>query len=388
MPTNSNCRRGTALAYAMVLLPVLGGVCLIGTDWGRTQMVKMELRAAADSAARYALNGLSNGTALTKANWLGSQLSADGQPLSFAAADVEPGSWDKDALTFTPGGASPSAVRITARRTVPTLFGQWIGATDANVTARAVATISVQGYGLVGLNWIVMQGNSTASYSSGGGANVANQGNIASNGNISLGGSTTVKGNVSIGAGKTVSGGSVQGSTTTLSGALSFPPGDASPYGPSYNDNYLVTGGAYNPTTNGFAAGAGSVITLPGGNYFFSNFAVNGTAQVMFTGPATIYCYGNFAMAGKTEASGTKPGNLKLVMVPNPYTGGAPGSVSIGSASAFYGSIYAPQSAVAISGTGDVYGSVLGLTVSMTGSGSVWYDTALEANGGKIQLVQ
>jgi hypothetical protein len=62
--------------------------------------------------------------------------------------------------------------------------------------------------------------------------------------------------------------------------------------------------------------------------------------------------------------------------------------VAVGSASAFYGSIYAPQSAVTIGGTGDVYGSVLGLTVNMSGSGAVWYDTSLEVNGGKIQLVQ
>src|SRR4051794_9377091 len=116
MPSSTHFHRrrpGTALIYAMILLPVLAAFCLIGTDWGRTQMVKMELRAAADSAARYALNGLSNGTALTKANWLGSQLLADGQAITFASTDVETGTWDKNTLTFTPGVVAPSAVRVT-----------------------------------------------------------------------------------------------------------------------------------------------------------------------------------------------------------------------------------------------------------------------------------
>ena len=126
----------------------------------------------------------------------------------------------------------------------------------------------------------------------------------------------------------------------------------------------------------------------PAGNYFFSDFAVGGTAQVNFSGPTTIYCYGSFTMSGKTTTNGSLPGNATLVMVPNPYNGSPPGAVTIGSASAFYGTVYAPQSAVTIGGTGDIYGSVVGLSVYMTGSGSVWYDTSLEANAGKIELVQ
>jgi hypothetical protein len=367
---------------------VMGAFCMIGADWGRVQMVKTELRAVADGAARYAVGGLGDGSTLTKANWLGGQQLADGQAVTFAAADVETGSWDKTTNTFTPGGAAPSAVRVTARRTVPTLFGQWVGASNSAVTARAVSTFNVQGYGLVGLNWIVMQGNATASYSSGSGMNVANQGNIASNGNIWLGGSTTIKGNTFTGPGKTVSGGSVQGTKSTLSTPLSFPPGDASPYGPNNNSNNLIWTNNYNNGQKSFTANSTDIVTLPGGNYFFSDFSVTGSAQVNFTGPTTLYVYGNFTMSGKTTTSGSVPGNLKLVMVPDPYNGTAPGSVTVGSASAFYGSIYAPQSAVTIGGTGDVYGSVLGLTVNMSGSGAVWYDTALEANGGKVQLVE
>jgi Flp pilus assembly protein TadG len=381
-------RSGSALLYAVVLIPPFGAICMLGADWGRVQMVKAQLQACADGSARYALTGASDGTALTKANWIAGQQQVDGQPLTFAAADVETGTWDKTALSFTPGGSSPSAVRVTARRTVPTLFGAMVGAGDTAVTGQAVATFSVIGYSLVGLNWIVMQGNSTASYSSGSGYSIANQGNIGSNGNIWLGNSTQVKGTAYVTSGKTVSGGSGGIKTKTLSTPLSFPPGDASPYGPNNNDNNLISSNNYNNGQKSFSASSTDNVTLPSGNYFFNDFTVTGSAQVNFSGPTTLYVYGNFSMSGKTTTSGSLPGNLKLVMVHDPNTNAAPGSVTVGSSSAFYGSIYAPESAVSISGSGDVYGSVLGLTVNMSGSGSVWYDTTLETNGGKIQLVQ
>ena len=41
-----------------------------------------------------------------------------------------------------------------------------------------------------------------------------------------------------------------------------------------------------------------------------------------------------------------------------------------------------------VGGTGDVYGSVLGLTVTISGTGRVVYDLALEADGGTLSLVE
>ena len=64
------------------------------------------------------------------------------------------------------------------------------------------------------------------------------------------------------------------------------------------------------------------------------------------------------------------------------------GGVSIGSSSDLYATIYAPQSAVTLSGSGDLYGSIVGLSVSMTGSSAIHYDLALDPNNGAIGLVQ
>jgi hypothetical protein len=378
-------RRAMSMILVVLSLPVFVIICTLAVDWGRVQLAKTALRAAADSAARYALTGLGDDTCVAKAQWLAAQNPVDGRPPQVDAADVVPGTWDPDDNTFTPAGGAPNAVRVTARQTVSTMFGGWTGVAAMTVTGRATAKFNVIGFGLIGLDSVNMQGNSTASYSSAGGG-LATQGNIGSNGNITLGNSTTVRGNTYVGVGKTVSGGSVTGTKAKLTAPLSFPNGDASPYGLNNNDNGNVPNWA-TPGGN-FSLNSNKSVTLPGGNYYFGDFTQAGGSTLAFTGPATIYCYGNFSMSGSTSTSGSVPGNLKLVMVPNPYDGSPPGTVTVGSSSAFYGSIYAPQSAVSIGGNGDVYGSVLGLTVSMTGTGSVWYDMNLDVRNGTLSLVE
>ena len=299
---------------------------------------------------------------------------------------MEVGTWDTTTATFTPGGR-PNAVRVTARRTVPALLGQPIGVNPTTLTCRAVAKYNVLGYGLVGLNGISLSGNATASYASGTPGAPNGYGNIGSNGNITLGGNSSVNGDVYYGPGKSVSGGSVSGNKTVLSAPLSYPNGDSGVYSPTNNDNANIPSWAI---SNGSALKltSGQSLVLPGGNYYFSSFNMAGGSSLSFTGPATIYCYTNFIMSGNTQTSGAAPGNLKLVMVPNPYGGSPPGFVSIGGSAAFYGSIYAPQSDVTLSGTGDIYGSVLGLTVSMTGTSGIHYDLSLDSNNGAISLVQ
>ena len=41
-----------------------------------------------------------------------------------------------------------------------------------------------------------------------------------------------------------------------------------------------------------------------------------------------------------------------------------------------------------MSGTGDLYGSVLGLSVSMTGTSAIHYDATLSGNTGKVSTVK
>jgi hypothetical protein len=266
------------------------------------------------------------------------------------------------------------------------MFAAAAGGAAKTVTVRAIAQLTVSGYGLVGLNSISFSGHSTASYwSTGSGPSASNFGNIASNGPITIGGCSTVNGNVYLGPSGSVSGGSITGTTSRLSSPLSYPNGSAGPYSSTNNDNSnlsasILTGNSINMNNK--------TASVAGGNYFLQNFSVTGNSNITFTGPTTIYCYGSFTMTGGANTASSIPGNLKIVMVPNPSTGNPPGNISIGGNASLYASIYAPQSDVSIGGTGSIYGGVLGKTINMTGTGDVYYDMSLDSTNGTIALVQ
>lgn len=385
-------RRGAVLIYSVLALVALTALASLAVDFGRVQLAKTELRRTCDAAARYAVTGIASRTTLTRANHVGAHNTADGVAYTFPAGDVEVGTWNETTRAFTPGGAAPNAVRTTARRTratqnpIPTVLARGIGIESVDVTVQSVAFTRMTGYGVVGLSFIYMTGNSSDSYWSGGqaGASGSSQhGSIASNGNIILQGSSSISGNARPGVGKAVFGAaSVSGSTQPLEYSLEFPNGDAGIYATT-NDNNLVPSSF--KLGSGLKVGSSQTLTLPGGNYYFNNIEIGGTLK--FTGPATIYCYGNFSMYGQADTSGNVPGNLKLVMCPGP-SGAAPGSVVIGSGAELYANIYAPQSHILLSGNGDIYGTVLGLSVSMTGTSAIHYDLALHPDNGRIALVQ
>ena len=65
-----------------------------------------------------------------------------------------------------------------------------------------------------------------------------------------------------------------------------------------------------------------------------------------------------------------------------------PGWLPISSSAAFHPSIYAPQSAITMSGSGAIYGSVLGKSVTMTGTSDIYYDLVLDPDGDLTKLVK
>jgi Flp pilus assembly protein TadG len=385
-------RRAISIVWMVVIMTALIAIVSFAIDYGRAQLAKTELRRAADAAARAAGSSINNVAAAQQlAVDYGKMNNADGIPVVIdPAADVEFGTWDTSKRTFTAlsGAArsSANAVRVWARRTsargnpLPLTWGALIGAKTCDVQAFSTVAVAPENYGVVGLNSITMSGNTTDSYWSNGASGSTEMGNIASNGSITLAGGATIHGNV---RGATVTGGTVTGNTAPLSAPLTFPNGDAGAYA-TVNDNGLVPGWCMNGVN--FQLSKNQSVTLPGGHYYFNNFSTATGSQITFTGPTTIYCYGNFSMTGQTITNGNLPKNLQLIMCPGP-TGLPPGSVSITAGAALYANVYAPQSAVTIGGGGAIYGSVLGLTVSMSGSASIHYDMALKGTGG-MQIVQ
>ena len=126
-------RCGVSVTYTVIAFTALSGVVSLAVDFGRVRLVKAELQNAADAAARYGVQGLSDNTAVAKAQSAASQNTADGTPQTLQSGDVQTGNWDSVTNAFTPGGTPLNAVKVTACRTVErgnavqTLFAKLVG---------------------------------------------------------------------------------------------------------------------------------------------------------------------------------------------------------------------------------------------------------------------
>jgi len=391
-------REGMALIWTAVAIIGMLMIASLAVDYGRMQLAKTELRRAVDAAARAGAAYLGDvSAAQSAAMQLAAANTCLGEPVQLDVnQDIEFGDWDTSARCFTPlvGMArnSADAIRITARRTlsrgnaVSLTFGWIAGQTTCDVSAVSIAAITPSGYGLVGLNFIKLSGNSSASYWSGSGTVAGNAGSIASNGNITSSGGSTIDGTVYTLPGAKVTGISAN-AMKTLDSPLNYPNGDPGPYSKTINDDVQVPTGYVNSTPD-FNIKSGQSATIPSGNYVFNNFTMSGGSSVTFSGPVTIYYYGNFNMSGSTTTKDAIPGNLKIVAIPKP-DGKPPGTLTLSGSSSLYADVYAPQSDIALSGSGAIYGSIVGKSVTMSGSSDIYYDLGLVPPGSSaIALVK
>lgn len=356
-------------------MTALIGFVSLGVDLGRVQLAKTELRRAADAAARYALQGISDGTAVAKGVASGAENKVDESAVALLNADVETGTWASGA--FTPGGASPNAVRVTARRiksrgtAIPLFFGSALGAVSCDVVAVSVAYKVPSGpsnYAAVGLTSVALAGGSkTDSYNSVsgayGGANLGAAGDVGSNGSVTMGGAgTRINGDLDYGNGKSASvtaPATVSGGQSELAGALSMPGVTAPASG-----SYIYMGPA--------AVSSGSMI-MPGGTYLFDSVTVAG-GTFSFSGPATVYVNGAIAMSGGAiRAYLDRPGNLKIISL-------TASPVALSGSIDLYADLYAPLSAFTTVGTPELYGRIIAKTVLMNG-GTVHFDASITGVG-------
>jgi Flp pilus assembly protein TadG len=389
--TARQCRaRGATLVYVTVAMLAACGLMSLGVDVGHVWLVRSQLQDAADAAARSAITGLGSSVTQGQNNAvsIASQNTAEGSPVVLNPnTDIDFGTWTPATRTFTvlSGAASSgaNAVRITARRTaasgnpITLAFGAFVGMSRADAHATAIAS-ATGGYGLVGLSGITLKGNSSISYWSPTGT-TSQHGSIASNGTIALNGSSYIQGDARCGAGCSVTCGgsaSVTGSTQPLPSPLNYPNVSGGSYATT-NDNSNAS-----PYWNGndFNLGGNSSLTLPGGHYYFHNFTTAPLATLTFSGPAVVYVTGGVGIAGSITTASNLPKNLQIQVI-------GTGAVNIGNQAALYADVYAPQSAVTLGGSGDIYGSVLGYSINMTGTSGIHYDLALPG-GWNVTTVQ
>jgi hypothetical protein len=143
-------------------------------------------------------------------------------------------------------------------------------------------------------------------------------------------------------------------------GALTIPPSNSS-YGQvtlGSNDDYY------------FSAG----------NYYFDTLTVTASARIHLTSnPVVVYILNgagvsepiNFTGGSQTNQGGD-PNNLTFV-----YNGTQEVHFGSISSNAVFATVYAPNSKVVFDGNGNIFGAVIGNTVSMTGGGHLNYDSHL-----------
>ncbi|MCX8101752.1 MAG: pilus assembly protein TadG-related protein [Geminicoccaceae bacterium] len=140
-------RRGGVAVLAALSAPILAGFAALAVDIGHAYMVRTELQSTADAAALAASAKLPNRTAaLAEAR----TIAAENLPPAkhgnvLADRDLLIGTWDPERRSFTSGGSSPNAVRVTLRRStangnpLPSFFGRVLGTDFFDIEARAVA---------------------------------------------------------------------------------------------------------------------------------------------------------------------------------------------------------------------------------------------------------
>lgn len=368
-------RRGMTAYYMVALMVVFCGFASFAVDLGRVQLVKTELRRAADTSARAAVAVLPNVTlATSNAVSFASMNKADEQPVALDAnADVEFGTWNATAKSFTvlTGSArtNANAVRVTARRTsargnaTPLLFAKVLGAQTCDTSASAIAMLnpSRPAPGVVGINSFRMNGGDIVdsydsrlgSYSS---QTPDDEVGVASNGSISLNGSGVIKGDVYFGSTVSAPSGAISGTQIPLTATLSYP-------APTLPATYTSHGNV--------SLGGGQSLTLPGGNHVVGNLRMSGSSVLNVTGAVKLYVTGSFEMDGNSSITlaGNKPADLEIYVIGS-------GAVTL-SKNDLYAVLYAPQSTVTMNGNCDLYGSIIAGSIVMGGNNTIHYDESL-----------
>ncbi len=350
---------GFALQYSLIAMIALTGISSLAIDYGHAQMVKVQLRRAADAAARYGATGLTydSATAISRATTSAGENSADGTPV---VATAQTGHWDSTTRVFTANAAPMDAIQVSTTRTVPMLFAKLLGQKACSVTASAVCLNKAVGPNFVGLNSVTAKNNTALGYDSSHGAPSASNTNsgflMGSNGTVSFNNNLTISGGVILGPNGTLK----SSATTPMISAtpLSYPSTENPPYVSS--GNLKVTGTLH-------ISGGGTLV------YTDINFANN--AQLIFDAPTTLYVTGsvNAAQGSIIKPASDIPGDLKIRM-----TGGAssvfggPGANNI-SVTAL---VYAPATDFSSLNNATLYGSMLFRTIYAQNNLNAYYDVA------------
>jgi hypothetical protein len=151
MPINHNkSRRGAIAVLAALLCVILLGMVAFAVDIGYLALGRTQLQAAADSAALAAAATASQpkATMVAVAQQFASANVAAGRGVQLNANDIQYGTWDSNARTFTPTSTASNAVKVTVRNDANNggetalFFGRILGKASQQQSASAIATMN------------------------------------------------------------------------------------------------------------------------------------------------------------------------------------------------------------------------------------------------------
>ncbi len=200
---------------------------------------------------------------------------------------------------------------------------------------------------------------------------------------ISLSGSTSISGDAAVGANGYVatsycaSGHAAASSSSVLPAIVPLPSVVIPTVGTAQGNQSFSHGVnllAPNQTYGAVSASGNGSIQLDAGTYVVTSLSLSGGAQLIVgSGPIVVY------FTSSVDLSGGGVANSSLVASNLIFFGGpsaTSATLSGGSEASF--AMYAPDTAITISGNGDIYGAIVGKTITDSGNGAVHYDLELQ----------
>jgi hypothetical protein len=271
------------------------------------------------------------------------------------------------------------------------VYARGPGADGARSTVVGmVSAVPTFRWGLYSAGNIVMSGgSSTDGFNSANGTYATTMdsgGSVATNANVSMsGGSTIIKGDAT--AAGTVSGAPVTGTTTQNAPPFPAQPIQACPgtgYTPAAN---VPTGSgiSYNATTGVLSVSGGKIVTLtpPPSTFYFSQVVLSGGSQLINAGAVNIIIDTKLDLSGGTvvNPSGVAS-NLAISSC-----GANTTAWTLSGGSGAYLTLYAPNHAVTVSGSGDIYGAMVVGSYTSSGGSKLHYDEALQNAPSRTRVV-
>ena len=115
---------------------------------------------------------------------------------------------------------------------------------------------------------------------------------------------------------------------------------------------------------------------LSNGTYCYRNLTVQGNAKLTASGNVTVYLTGTLTARGDSVIGNPlNPMAMAMLMVSNAQATLEEGTFT--GSTQFYGGLYGPDATITVQGNAEVFGSVVGKVVNVTGSAAIHYDEAM-----------